>query len=123
MRGDGQVHADGRDTVAGTLVGGFERWVEAAASELAYFANLELTGEGRSMDGSEGSSVPPEAAVSFLLSKEVLGESGGQGMPGYYERAEDVRLAGQNMLYVLYGAAWRELDGVRGLRSEALHRL
>ncbi len=112
MRGDGNVHADGRDSAAGTPYRGFERWVEAAASELAYFANLELLDDAQTVQDARDGSVPTEAVVSFLLGEEVLGESDGQGLPGYYECADDMRLAGQNMLYVLYGAAWRELDGV-----------
>lgn len=112
MTKEGQPRGDDPDTATETADTGFEGWAAAAASELAYFANLELAGDGQRGLDAEGGSLPPGAAVSFLLGEGVLGDSDAQGLPGYYERADDMRLAAQNMLYVLYGVAWRDLDGV-----------
>lgn len=112
MTEDAPLHGDRTDTTSELADTVFEQWAAEAASELAYFANLELPYDGCNAQDDASGSVETEAALSFLLSAEVLAESDGQGLPGYYERADDMRLAAQNMLYVLYGAAWSDLDGV-----------
>lgn len=93
---------------------GFVRWAAASACELAYFAQMYIEGVddmARASADGEGT-LSREEAVSFLTSGEMLADLGGCGVPGYYELAVDRRLAAENMLYVLYGNAWREIDGV-----------
>ena len=101
--GDGvrvQEVVEGRDA-------GFTGWVEALAAEL-YSAGHGLYG----VEEPEGY----EACRDFLLSGHALGgrEVFTTTWPGFYINGTnhgDTRSPGENLLYCIWEAAWRELNG------------
>ena len=86
---------------------GFTGWAEALAAEL-YAAGCGLYG----VEEPEGY----EACRDFLLSGHGLGgrEVFTTTWPGFYTNGTnhgDTRSPGENLLYSIWEAAWRELDG------------